>query len=247
MERFTHDVRSDSKPGEKKPRSRDGLFLSAIVVAGGLIACLRVFVFQPFSIPSSSMTPTLVVGDYVLVSKISYGYGPYSLPLATAGLSRRIPGGWLPRRGDVVVFRASAKSPVDFIKRVVGLPGDRVQMMKNVLSINGVAVPRERIGEEAVGGSSQRATRYRETMPNGVSYMTLELNDNGPLANTQEYIVPPGHYFVLGDNRDNSVDSRMLHQVGYVSAENLIGRAELIVFSTGDHGMQSDRLFTAVR
>ena len=236
----------DSKP-EKKSRSRDGLFLGAIVVAGGLIACLRVFVFQPFSIPSSSMTPTLVVGDYVLVSKVSYGYGPYSLPLATAGLSRRVPANWLPQRGDVVVFRGAGKTPVDFIKRVVGLPGDRIQMTKNVLSINGVAVLRERIGDEAIEGSSQRATRYRETLANGVSFMTLSLGDSGPLANTQQFSVPPGHYFVLGDNRDNSVDSRMLDQVGYVPAEALIGRAEIIGFSTGDHGMRWDRLLRAVR
>ena len=236
----------DSKP-EKKSRSRDGLFLGAIVVAGGLIACLRIFVFQPFSIPSSSMTPTLVVGDYVLVSKVSYGYGPYSLPLATAGLSRRVPANWLPQRGDVVVFRGAGKTPVDFIKRVVGLPGDRIQMTKNVLSINGVAVLRERIGDEAIEGSSQRATRYRETLANGVSFMTLSLGDSGPLANTQQFSVPPGHYFVLGDNRDNSVDSRMLDQVGYVPAEALIGRAEIIGFSTGDHGMRWDRLLRAVR
>lgn len=114
------------------------------------------------------MTPTLVPGDYVVVSKVSYGYGPASLPLLMAGLPRRIPGGWLPQRGDVVVFR-SGKTPVDFIKRVVGLPGDRIQMTKNMLSINGVAVQRARIGDEAVEGSSQRATRYRETLPNGVS------------------------------------------------------------------------------
>lgn len=236
----------DSKP-EKKSRSRDGLFLGAIVVAGGLIACLRVFVFQPFSIPSSSMTPTLVVGDYVLVSKVSYGYGPYSLPLATAGLSRRVPANWLPQRGDVVVFRGAGKTPVDFIKRVVGLPGDRIQMTKNVLSINGVAVPRERMGDAAVEGSGQGATRYRETLPNGISYATLALSDSGPLANTQQFSVPPGHYFVLGDNRDNSVDSRMLDQVGYVPAEAMIGRAEIIGFSTGDHGMRWDRLFQVVR
>jgi len=237
----------DSKAGAKKPRhSRDAFFLATIVVVGGIVACLRILVFQPFNIPSGSMVPTLVPGDYVLVSKISYGYGPYSLPLAVGGLSRRIPGGWLPQRGDVVVFQASGKTPVDFIKRVVGLPGDRIQLAKNVLSINGVAVPRQRIGDEAVEGSSQRATRYRETLPNGVSYRTLVLNDNGVLANTPQYTVPAGKYFVLGDNRDNSVDSRMLNQVGYVPAENLIGRAEFIVFSS-NHGVRWDRLFQVVR
>ena len=202
--------------------------------------------FQPFSIPSQSMAPTLIPGDYVVVSKVSYGYGRYSLPLVTAGLSHRIPAGWLPQRGDVVVFRAPGAGAVDFIKRVVGLPGDRIQLTKNVLTINGVAVPRERVGDTAVEGSGQRATRYRETLTNGVSYTTLALSDNGFLANTQEYVVPPGRYFVLGDNRDNSVDSRVLNQVGYVPAENLIGRAEFIVLST-DHGVRWDRFFQSVR
>lgn len=201
--------------------------------------------FQPFSIPSQSMAPTLVSGDYVVVSKISYGYGPYSLPLVTAGLSHRVPAGWLPQGGDVVVFRASGGGAVDFIKRVVGLPGDRIQLTKNVLSINGVAVQRERAGDEGVEGSSQRATRYRETLPNGVSYTTLVLTDNGPLASTPEYTVPAGRYFMLGDNRDNSVDSRMPKPVGFVPAENLIGRAKFIVFST-EHGVRWDRLFQAV-
>ena len=234
---------TDGKLGPKKPsHSRDGLFLATIVVLGAIVVCLRLFVFQPFSIPSQSMAPTLVPGDYVLVSKISYGYGPYSLPFVTIGLSHRIPAGWLPKRGDVVVFRMPGKNPVDFVKRVVGLPGDRIQMRNNALSINGVAVRRERIGDETIEGSSQRATRYRETLSSGVSYTTLSLNDNGFLATTPEYIVPPGRYFVLGDNRDNSVDSRMLKQIGYVPVENMIGRAEFIAFSS----KQWDRLFQAI-
>ena len=118
---------ADSTPGPKKQRrSRDGLFLVAIVIAGAIVVGLRLSVFQPFNIPSQSMAPTLIPGDYVLVSKISYGYGPYSLPLATAGLSRRIPADWLPQRGDVVVFRLPSAGGVDFIKRVVGLPGEPV-------------------------------------------------------------------------------------------------------------------------
>ena len=239
---------SDTNSGARKLRhSRDGWFLGAIIVAGGIIACLRIFAFQPFSIPSGSMTPTLVPGDYVLVSKISYGYGPYSLPVATAGLSHRIPAGWLPERGDVVVFRVTGKNAVDFVKRVVGLPGDRIQMAKGVLNINGVAVPRQRIGDTTVEGSNQHGTRYRETLPNGVSYTTLSLNDNGYYANTPQYVVPSGHYFALGDNRDNSVDSRMLDQIGYVPAENLIGRAEIVVFSRGASGIRRDRMFQGVR
>jgi len=238
---------TEVKSGPQKPlRSRDGLFLATIVVVGGIVVCLRLFVFQPFSIPSRSMAPTLVPGDYVLVSKISYGYGPYSLSLGSTGLAYRIPGGWLPQRGDVVVFRGPGNTAVDFIKRVVGLPGERIQMMQNVLWINGAAVPRKRIGDGVEGATAQAAMRYRETLPNGVSYTTLSLDDNGLYANTPQYVVPPGQYFVLGDNRDNSVDSRMLNQVGYVPAENLIGRAELIVFSTSAGGIHWDRLFQAI-
>jgi signal peptidase I len=238
----------DVKTNSKKRRTSGDAFLIALLVAGGaIIVCLRLFVFQPFNIPSGSMVPTLIPGDYVLVSKISYGYGPYSLPLATAGLSHRIPASWLPERGDVVVFRVTGKTAVDFIKRVVGRPGDRVQMTKGVLSINGVAVPRQRIGDTTNEGSNQHRTRYRETLPSGVSYMTLSLDDNGIYATTPEYIVPPGHYFVLGDNRDNSVDSRMLDQVGYVPVENMIGRAEIILFSGGADGLRWDRMFQAVR
>lgn len=234
--------------GLTKPRrSRDGLFLGSIVVLGAIVACLRLFVFQPFSIPSQSMAPTLIPGDYVLVSKVSYGYGPYSLLLVTAGLTRRFPAGWLPQRGDVVVFRVTGGARADFVKRVVGLPGDRIQLIQNVLRINGVAVSRERIGDAVDDSTGQRATRYRETLPDGVSYTTQAFNDNGPFANTPEYIVPPGHYFTLGDNRDNSVDSRMAGQVGYVPAENLIGRAEAVLFSGGAGGIRWDRVFAAIR
>jgi signal peptidase I len=237
---------SDSGSAAKKfRRPGDGLFLGSIVVLGAIVVCLRLFVFQPFSIPSQSMAPTLIPGDYVLVSKVSYGYGPYSLLLMTAGLSRRFPAGWLPERGDVVVFRMPG-TRVDFIKRVVGLPGDRIQLIRNVLRLNGIAVPRERIGDGVEDSTGQRATRYRETLPNGVSYTTQVLNDNGPFANTPEYTVPAGHYFALGDNRDNSVDSRMANQVGYVPAENLIGRAEVILFSGSAGGLRWDRTFRAI-
>lgn len=224
-----------------------GLLLTALAIPGAIVVLLRLFVFQPFNIPSASMAPTLVSGDYLVVSKIAYGYGRYSLPLATAGLSGRVPSTWLPQRGDVVVFREPGTGGVDFVKRVVGLPGERIQMTKGVLNINGMAVPRQRVSDAIEPSSGQRATRYRETLPNGVSYATLSLNDNDVIANTQVYTVPADHYFVLGDNRDNSVDSRMLKQVGYVPAANLIGRGEFIVFSVRDYSIRWDRLFQAVQ
>lgn len=224
-----------------------GLLLVALATPGAIIVLLRLFVFQPFSIPSSSMVPTLQVGDYLVVSKIAYGYSRYSLPLVTDGWSGRIPTGWLPQRGDVVVFRVPGKVAIDYVKRIVGLPGDRIQMISGVLNINGVAVPRQRMGDYALDefGANQHGTLYRETLPNGVSYVTLALTDNGFLDNTPVYTVPAGRYFVLGDNRDNSTDSRVLNQIGYVPAENLIGRAAFIVFSS-DHGVRWDRLFQPV-
>jgi signal peptidase I len=238
---------SDGKAASPKRDSGGvGLLLTALAVPGAIVVLLRLFAFEPFSIPSSSMAPTLVSGDYLVVSKIAYGYGPYSLAFAMPGLSGRIPSGWLPQRGDVVVFRVPGNAGFDFIKRIVGFPGERIQMTKGVLNINGAAVPRVRISDAVEPSTGQRASRYRETLPNGVSYMTLALNDNGFIANTQVYTVPADHYFVLGDNRDNSTDSRMLTQVGYVPSENLIGRAEVIAFSMDAQGIRGDRLFQAV-
>lgn len=205
-------------------------------VLGLVIAFLiRGFLYQPFNIPSSSMRPTLVVGDYVFVSKFTYGYSRYSFPF-----SARLPSGRLfaapPAPGDVVVFRVP-KDAVDYVKRVVGLPGDRIQMKQGALFINGVAVRREQLADseaqqDACGSGAQgRVKRWRETLPNGASYETLDCVDDSPLDNTDVYTVPAGNFFALGDNRDNSTDSRILSQVGYIPFENLIGRVSLVFFS----------------
>jgi signal peptidase I len=240
---------SDSKTAPAKRRSGGvGLLLTALAVPGAIILLLRFLVFQPFSVPSGSMAPTLLSGDYLFISKISYGYSRYSLPFEVDGFSGRIPAGWLPQRGDVVVFRVPGQS-VDFIKRVVGLPNDRVQMIGGVLNINGAAMPRQRLDDNGWKDESSglRGTLYRETLTNGVSYLTLALPDGSFLDDTQVYDVPPDRYFMLGDNRDNSVDSRMLNQVGYIPLENIIGRVKIIYFSIGDSGgIRWERMFQAV-
>jgi signal peptidase I len=225
-----------------------GLIFASIF--GLLVLVARTFFFQPFQIPSGAMMPTLLVGDYMLVSKYSYGYTRYSLPFSAPLLSGRVFASE-PRRGDVVVFRLP-KNDVDYVKRLVGLPGERIQMIDGVLQINGQPIKHERI-DDFVGDDGVRVKRYRETLPNGVVYTTLDLADKGFYDNTQIYTVPPGHYFMLGDNLDNSTDSRMLSQVGYVPLENLIGRAEVVYFSIKPapenvlRAIRYDRIGTVVR
>jgi signal peptidase I len=208
-----------------------------VIIQALLIALVfRTFLYHPFNIPSGSMVPTLLVGDYLFVSKFSYGYSQYSFPVTLPFIEGRFWGAE-PERGDVAVFRLPRDPETDYIKRVIGLPGDRIQMRQGVLHINGEAVPRERVedyvGENAFG---QRVAirQFRETLPNGVSYMTLDLTDNSEMDNTDVYEVPPGHYFMMGDNRDNSTDSRFLQLVGFVPEENLVGRAEVIFFSVDE-------------
>src|SRR6266436_4120880 len=234
-------------------RKEGGIAETARVIVHALIIALviRTFLFQPFNIPSGSMEETLLVGDYLFVSKFSYGYSHYSLPFSPPLFSGRI---WSaePARGDIVVFRLPKDDSIDYIKRVIGLPGDRIQMINGALYINEKPVQRERIDDfiETEGdGPTTRTRRWRETLPNGVSYTTLSLVDNGLYANTLVYLVPPGHYFMMGDNRDNSADSRVLSQVGYVPFENIVGRAQIIFFSIreGEHAWMVWRWPWAVR
>ncbi len=194
---------------------------------------IRAFLFQPFFIPSSSMESTLLIGDYLFVAKYSYGYSKHSLPFSPPLFSGRIMGAE-PERGDIVVFKQPIDNHTDFIKRVIGLPGDTVQMKDGVLYLNDKAVPRVRVDDfiyRDPAGNVRRIPQYRETLPNGVSYITLDMIRDSVWDNTGLYIVPQGHYFMMGDNRDNSSDSRVPDAVGYVPFENLIGKAEVIFFS----------------
>jgi signal peptidase I len=224
--------------------------LLIVLLASPLL--IRTFLFQPFSTPSGSLKPTLLVGDYMFVSKYSYGYTRYSFPFSPplALISGRIFASE-PERGDVVVFRLPKDPSTDYVKRVVGLPGERIQMINGLLHINGLAVRRERIEdfiETEDNGRQVRIKQWRETLPNGVSHPTLDMIDNGFYDNTKEYRVPAGHYFMMGDNRDNSTDSRVENAVGYVPVENLIGRVQVIFWSMGEDGrVRTDRIGMTVR
>ncbi|MFZ2099548.1 MAG: signal peptidase I [Oricola sp.] len=204
--------------------------VSVIVQALILALIIRTLLFQPFSIPSGSMRPTLLEGDYLFVSKFAYGYSYASLPFAPQVFSGRIWSG-APERGDVAVFKHPV-SGVDYIKRVIGLPGDRIQMKDGTLNINGEPVKREfagKIDNPDVTEQFGPVDVYRETLPNGIAYDTLDLSPNTAADNTREFVVPEGNYFMMGDNRDNSNDSRF--GVGYVPVENFVGRANIVFFS----------------
>jgi len=224
-----------SAVAEKTEKAQGGLWENVKVIIQALLLAvvIRTLLFQPFTIPSGSMMPTLLVGDYLFVNKFSYGYSKYSLPFSPNLFSGRIFASE-PKRGDIVVFRFPPNPEIDYIKRLVGLPGDHVQVKDSILYINGQPVPRKEDGffrADDQYDTGEDVPVFRETFDNGVSFDTLDSRIGTIGDNTREFIVPEGHYFMMGDNRDNSADSRF--DVGFVPAENLIGRASLIFFSLG--------------
>jgi signal peptidase I len=208
--------------------------IKTVLVALAIALVLRVIFFQPFTIPSASMEPNLYEGDYIVVSKYAYGWSkhsiPFSPPLFEGRLLERAP-----KRGDIAVFKLPRDTKIDYIKRVVGLPGDRVQVKGGVVYINGERVPRAEMGrvDEQVGYGSHEVTRYQETLPGGKTILVNDYGSDGDLDDTSVMVVPAGHYFMMGDNRDNSMDSRLPASVGvgYVPAEMLVGKAEIILVS----------------
>jgi signal peptidase I len=222
---------------ETKPKASNeyGWWETAVIVIQALAIALvvRIFFYQPFNIPSGSMKETLLIGDYLFVSKLSYGYSRYSFPFSPDLFSGRVFAGE-PKRGDVAVFKLPRDNSTDYIKRVIGLPGDKIEMKGGVLHINDQAVPKKPSGTFTTiedDGGPQEIPAFQETLPNGITYTVLDAEQNGPFDDVGPYMVPEGHYFMMGDNRDNSTDSRALFAVGFVPFENFVGRAEIIFFS----------------
>lgn len=209
------------------------LLLIFLIAPLAFAMLVRALVLQPFTIPASSMLPTLRSGDYMFAQKYVYGYSRYSFPYGLGPAHRMF--GHRPERGDVVIFRQPMDPRIDFVKRVVGLPGDRIQISSGVLYLNGATVKREPAG--IVTYESQTAHAFKETLPSGRSYMIIETDDDGRGDNTREFTVPDGHYFVLGDNRDNSLDSRFY--MGFVPDDNIYAKAAVVLFNSSDASRQA--------
>jgi signal peptidase I len=228
-----------SQTAQRRKGGGLGEVVRTVVFALLIAVGIRTIAFEPFNIPSGSMIPTLLIGDYLFVSKYSYGYSRYSLPFGLPLWSGRILS-QEPKRGDVAVFKLPRDGKTDYIKRVIGLPGDRIQLKAGRLFINDEMVVREKTSDFTYSEGSMslgRAAQYIEALPGGVKHTIIELTDAGPLDTTGVYTVPAAHYFMMGDNRDNSLDSRVPPEqggVGFVPLENLVGRAEFLFFSIDD-------------
>lgn len=227
------DTNEEEVPLNAKEEATE--FFKTLVFALTFALIIRMFLFEPFNIPSGSMKPTLLIGDYLVTSKSSYGYGQYSLSLF---FNHYLPAPYEgrvlahePKRGDIAVFFLP-KLGQNYIKRVVGLPGETVQVTSGRLYINGEMVEREALGLRKDNDSGEALIEYIETLPGGIIHRIYERGDSEPLDNTEAYTVPAGHYFMMGDNRDNSQDSRVASAVGFVPFENIVGRADMLFFST---------------
>ena len=233
MAKMNSDQVSETKPVRQDSWRET---IKTVIYAVLIALVTRSVAYEPFNIPSGSMLPTLLIGDYVFVSKFPYGYSRHSMPLSPPLFEGRINEAPVVR-GDIAVFKLPTDNSTDYIKRIIGLPGDRIQVKGGVLQINGKAVKRERVEDfvqKHSGVRYGRVRQYRETLPNGRTYLTLDLQPRGMADDTDVYEVPAEHYFAMGDNRDDSTDSRFLDHVGFIPAENLVGRADLIFFSVND-------------
>ena len=210
--------------------------IKTVVYALLIALVLRIFLFQPFTIPSASMEPNLYQGDYIIVSKFSYGYSRHSVPFSPPIFNGRI-FERKAQRGDIVVFKLPSDGHTDYVKRVIGVSGDRIQMKQGLLYVNDKLVqraPLSPVKDEMPGGLIRDVPRYEEKLESGRTFVTQDFGPDADYDNTDVYVVPEGYYFMMGDNRDNSSDSRVnpaLGGVGYVPAENLVGKAQIILLS----------------
>ncbi|MFA7277307.1 MAG: signal peptidase I [Pseudobdellovibrionaceae bacterium] len=229
----TSDMPS-APPKEEEKEESMGEVARTVIIAMMIALLLRTFLFEPFNIPSGSMYPNLMVGDYLFISKSSYGYSKYSFPFGIADFDGRMMASD-PVRGDVIVFKLPTNPKIDFVKRLIGLPGDTIQMIEGRLYINDEIVPRDLKGTAIYtkeNGREVTVNEYVETLPGGTKHTIYEESDHEELDNTAKFKIPDGHYFMMGDNRDNSRDSRVQELVGFVPYDNLEGRAEILFFST---------------
>lgn len=255
-------MENEAAPVRKKETA--GEFLRTFAYAVLIALFFRSVAYEPFHIPSGSMLSTLYEGDYIFVSKLSYGYSRYSFPFGSTGLYDGFKGRIFestPKRGDVIVFRLPSNPRIDYIKRLIGLPGDRLRVVNGILYVNGEQATQHRIDDfqaTTADGAVKFVPRFLEKLPGGPEHVILDENPNGEVDTTDEYVVPEGHYFFMGDNRDNSIDSRYLSDVGYVPAENLVGRATIIAFSSDPaiplarigewlSHVRTERLFTRIK